>query len=50
MTCRQKARKTIARVICLHFTYECTSQGMKHWLFFGKYHLKVVKLKYCKIK
>ena len=32
------------------FTYECINQGVKHWLFLGKYCLKVVKVKDYKIK
>ena len=32
------------------FTYGCINQGVKDWLFEGKYHSKVVKLKDFKIK
>ena len=32
------------------FTYECTSKGVKYWLFLGKYGIKAVKLKDCKTK
>ena len=32
------------------FSYECINQGVKHWLFLGKYRLKVVKVKDYKIK
>ena len=32
------------------FTYGCINQGVKHWLFLGKYHFKVVKVEDCKIK
>ena len=32
------------------FTYACTSQGVKHWLFDSKYRIDVVKLECFKIK
>ena len=32
------------------FTYACTSQRVKHWLFYSKYRIKVGKLKCFKIK
>ena len=30
------------------FTYGCINQGVKHWLFFGNYRIKVVKEKIAK--
>ena len=32
------------------FTYGCISHGVKHWLFWGKYRFKVVKVKDFKLK
>ena len=32
------------------FTYACINQGVKHWLFLGKYRFKEVKSKDRKIK
>ena len=32
------------------FTYGCISQGVKHWLFLGKYRFKVLKVKDFKLK
>ena len=50
MTCRlQKAKKKNYFKGPL-FTYGCINQGVKHWLFLGKYRFKVVKVEDCKIK
>ena len=32
------------------FAYGCINQGVKDWLFLGKYPFKVAKVKDCKIK
>ena len=48
MTSRLQIRKSQCKVPL--FTYGCTSQGVKHWLFFDKYRIKIVKVKDCKIK
>ena len=44
MTCRlPKAKKNYCKGPL--FTYGCINQGVKHWLFSGKYRIKEVKLK-----
>ena len=51
MTCRlQKAKKKKNYCKGPLFTYGCINQGVKHWLFLGKYRFKVVKVEDCKIK
>ena len=48
MTCRlQKAKELLQGSFAY---YACINQGVKHWLFLGKYHLKLAKVKNCKVK